>query len=100
MEAWERRGRARVDQAAVVAEIQAHVQGLVLPEWPLFALAGADGAGWLSGAGQDERGSITCVRLDSRSLGAVQRLVVQTGPDRGGTCGSGGRAEPAARCRR
>lgn len=64
----------------VQAEIQAHMRGLALPEWPVFTLGDA---GWLAGVRQDERGLIGCVRLDHRSPGAAQRLVVQTQPDPG-----------------
>lgn len=71
------------DRAATVAEIQAHMQGLALPDWPVFALVGAQDAGWLAGVGQDESGAVTCVRLDHHSPGAARRLVVQTQPDRG-----------------
>lgn len=77
-------GGARVDQAAVVAAIQAQAQELVLPEWPVFALADGDGPGWMAGGRQDERGSVVCVRLDYRSPGAAQSLVVQTQPEREG----------------
>jgi hypothetical protein len=63
----------------VQAEIQAHMQGLTLPEWPVFTLGDA---GWLAGVGQDERGTV-CVRLDHRPPGAAQRLIVQTQPDPG-----------------
>lgn len=61
------------------AEIQAHMQGLTLPEWPVYTLRDA---GWLAGVGQDERGTF-CVRLDHRPPGAAQRLLVQTQPDPG-----------------
>ena len=66
----------------VQAEIQAHMQGLPLPGWPVLTLAG-DEAGWLAGARDDGRESVDCVRLDFRPPGAAQRLVVQTQPDPG-----------------
>lgn len=60
-------------------QVQAHMQGLALPRWPVFTLGDA---GWLAGVEQDERGMV-CVRLDHRPPGAPQRLLVQTQPDPG-----------------
>jgi hypothetical protein len=60
--------------------VQAHMQGLALPGWPVFTLGDE---GWLAGAGEDDRGAIRCVRLDHRPPGAPQRLIVQTQPDPG-----------------
>ncbi|HEY6747144.1 MAG TPA: hypothetical protein VI357_15680 [Mycobacteriales bacterium] len=66
----------------VQAAIQAHMQALPLPDWPVFD-AGDEDAGWLAGARDDGRGSVDCVRLDHRPPGAAQRLIVQTEPDPG-----------------
>ena len=67
----------------VQAAIQAHMQALPLPGWPVFALAGGPDEGWLAGARDDGRGAVDCVRLDHRPPGAAQRLIVQTQPDPG-----------------
>lgn len=68
----------------VQAAIQAHMQALPLPDWPVFTLdAGDQDVGWLAGARDDGRGSVDCVRLDHRPPGAAQRLIVQTQPDPG-----------------
>lgn len=61
-------------------QLQEHMQGLPLPDWPVFALT--DG-GWLAGATDDGRGSVGCIRLDHRAPGAAERLIVQTQPDPG-----------------
>lgn len=60
--------------------VQAHMQGVALPGWPVFTL---EDMGWLAGVGEDDRGAIGCVRLDHRPPGAPQRLIVQTQPDAG-----------------
>lgn len=62
-------------------QIQAHMQGLPLPGWPVFTLAGTEA--WLAGARDDGRGAVDCIRLDARPPGAAQRLIVQTQPDPG-----------------
>ena len=64
-------------------QIQAHMQALPLPDWPVFTLAGAEDDGWLAGARDDGRGLVDCIRLDHRPPGAAQRLIVQTQPDPG-----------------
>jgi hypothetical protein len=61
-------------------QVQAHMQGLVLPGWAVLTIGDA---GWLAGVGEDDRGAISCVRLDHRPPGGPQRLIVQTQPDAG-----------------
>ena len=62
-------------------QIQAHMQGLPLPGWPVFTPAGTEA--WLAGARDDGRGAVDCIRLDARPPGAAERLIVQTQPDPG-----------------
>jgi hypothetical protein len=61
-------------------QVQAHMQALPLPGWPVFAPVEG---GWLAGARDDGRGAVDCIRLDARPPGAAQRLIVQTQPDPG-----------------
>lgn len=72
-----------VDQDAVVKAVQAQMQALELPDWPVFGLADVDQQGWLCGCGVDGARGVRSVRLDYRAPGGTQHLVVQTQPDSG-----------------
>jgi hypothetical protein len=65
------------DPLAAAHAIQAQVRGLVLPDWPVFGLAGEADSGWLAGFGEGDEG-VTAVRVDYRVPGSKELLVVQT----------------------
>ena len=75
-------GRRASHRAAAVAAFQEHTQALVLPRWPVFALAEPDEEGFLAGATENERG-VVAIRLDYRTPDSAQRLMVQTQPSEG-----------------
>jgi hypothetical protein len=75
-------GRFGVDQAAMVAALQEHAERLVLPLWPVFALAEADEEGFLGGATESDQG-LLAIRFDYRRHDSGQRLRVETRPDDG-----------------
>lgn len=72
-----------VDQNAVVDAVEAQMQALELPDWPVFGWAVSDQQGWLCGCGVDGARGVESVRLDYRAPGGTQHLVVQTEPDSG-----------------
>ena len=65
------------DPADILALMEAHVQGIALPSWPVYGLASPDRAGFLSGVGEGPDG-VTSIRLDYRPPGGPQRVSVQT----------------------
>src|ERR1700712_649148 len=63
--------------SATVAAIQARMQAVELPAWPVYGLAGNE-LGWLCGLGENSVSGIEVVRIDYRPPGASTRLIVQS----------------------